>query len=583
MLHISKTFTRGKAMFRRFIDVTIILLAFFLFFPTQATSQIADLFSQGATIIQVHPGEKIQSVIDHAQSGTVILVSSGTYYETIIMKPNITLKSERGAKDTVIDAQGADKPVIICADKSVLDGFTITGRGSGEREDVKGIHAVDCTDVSPIIRNCIIRDNASSAIIVRGKKAAPLIIANKIFNNAASGIGNDMGSSARIVENEVYRNGLSGIGCEKGARPLVEKNLAYENGAAGIGIRGPDISPTIRNNECYRNRLAGIGVEEGASPIIEGNKLFKNGRAGIGISTSSSAYITKNIISKNVLSGVGIKEASTAILKDNEISFNIMAGLTVMDLSQVLVDGNQLLENGTQGIIATNSVVTLTNNKVEDNLHHGIGLYANTKALVTQNQIMGNGAEEKRGSGIMVVGSNDILMRQNTLMNNYGPGIQTRVCSPVITQNYFVNDSALVRSRSGPTISNNTFTSYGKVNRRANSGVNVRNFSFPLIENNTFLGFFGINVRKSSKAVVVGNIFSGSHKGSVNSGRSGIKVSVKSSPAILRNIFFNGNKIMVKGRTIRENIDPGKVSRRVQRIRRRRKKGTVIVLDNLFL
>lgn len=569
-------------MIRHFARILILFLAF-LFFPANTFSQVVDLFSQGATITQIHPGEKIQIVIDQAKPGTVILVSPGTYYETIKMKSHITLKSERGALETVIDGQGADRPVVICADKSVLDGFTITGRGSGSREDKKGIHAIECTDVSPIIRNCIVRDNDSTGINIRGEKAAPLVSANKIYNNAAGGIGNDEKSSARIVENEVYKNGLSGIGCEKGAEPIIEKNIVYENNWAGIGIRGPGISPTIRNNQIYQNMFAGIGIELGASPFVEKNKLFKNGRSGIGLSTSSTAYITQNIISKNTLSGIGIKENSTATIVENEISYNIMAGLTVMDQSEVRIEKNQLLENGTQGVIAVNSNITINNNKVENNLHHGIGLYANTKALILDNEVKGNGAEEKRGAGIMIVGTDDVLVRQNTLRNNYGPGVQTRVCSPVITENQFVNDSVFVRDRSGPTIRKNYFSSYGKVNRKGNSGVNIRNFSFPLIEDNTFLGFFGVNVRKSSRAVVVGNTFSGNHKGSINSARSGIKISVDSSPVILRNIFFNGNKIIIKGQSIRENIDPKKVSPRLKRIRRKMKKSFVQIQDNLFL
>jgi parallel beta-helix repeat protein len=569
-------------MIRHFAGILILFLAF-LFFPTNTFSQIVDLFPQGATITQVHPGEKIQTVIDQAKPGTVILVSPGTYYETIKMKGQITLKSERGAVETIIDGQGADRPVVICVDKSVLDGFTITGRGSGSREDKKGIHAVDCTNVSPIIRNCIIRDNDSTGINIRGEKAAPLISANKIYNNAAGGIGNDEKSSARIIENEVYKNGLSGIGCEKGAEPIIEKNLSYENEWAGIGIRGPGISPTIRNNQIYQNIHAGIGIELGASPFIEGNKLFKNGRSGIGLATSSTAYIAQNIISKNILSGIGIKDNSTATIVENEISFNIMAGLTVMDRSEVKIEKNQLLENGTQGIVVANSNVTINNNKVEGNHHHGIGLYANTNARILKNEVTDNGADEKRGAGIMIVGTDDVLIHQNTLKNNYGPGVQTRVCSPVITENQLVNDSVLVKDRSGPKIRKNYFTSYGKVNPKGNSGVNVRNFSFPLIEDNTFLGFFGVNVRKSSRAVVVGNTFSGSHKGSVNSGRSGVKIAADSSPVILRNIFFNGNKVMIKSRSIRENIDPEKAGHRVRRIRRKKKKGFVQVRDNLFL
>lgn len=569
----------------RFTDIKVFLIAFFflLFPPLQADSQIADLFSHGATIVQVHPGEKIQDIIDVAQPGTVILVSPGTYYESIKMKSNITLKSEKGAEETIIEGQSDDRAVVICADKSILDGFTITGRSSGKREEKKGIHAIECTNVSPIIRNCIIRDNESTGINVRGEKAAPLIVSNKIYKNVAGGIGCDEGSAARIVENEIYQNGLSGIGCEKGAHPLIEKNRLYENNLSGIGINGAGVTPTIRNNEIYRNRLAGIGIEDEAFATIEGNSIYKNNRAGIGIEFSAGASIIKNTISKNILAGICLKDQSKADIMDNEISFNVMAGVVVVDHSQIKFENNHVLENGTQGLIVTNSQATIRNNTVEDNLHHGIGLYADTNALVEQNTLRNNGNNKKRGAGIMVVGTDNALIKKNALLNNYGPGVQTRVCSPVITENYFLNNLLFVRNRSGPTIKHNTFFSYGKVGRDGNAGVNVRNHSFPLILENTFLGLFGVNVRGSSQAIIIGNIFSGSHKGSISSGRSGVKISTDSSPVILRNVFYNGNKILYKGRSIRDNVDPGRISKRVRRLRRRRKKKEFVIRDNLFL
>jgi parallel beta-helix repeat protein len=260
-----------------------------------------------------------------------------------------------------------------------------------------------------------------------------------------------------------------------------------------------------------------------------------------------------------------------------------MAGLTVLDHSRAKIEGNQLLDNGTQGIVLTNSQASVTNNTVANNHHHGIGIYADSTVLAAENVVRNNGADEKRGAGIMVVGTDNATVRQNTLENNYGPGVQTRVCSPLIASNYFINDSVLARSRSGPRVRDNIFTSFGKVSRDANSGVNIRSFSFPLISGNTFLGFFGINVRKNSKPVITDNVFSGDHKSSISSGRSGIKVSVESSPVILRNLFYNENKVVVKGRSYRKNLEHDKESKRIRRIRRRRKKGFVIIQDNLFL
>ena len=90
--------------------------------------------SAQADIINVGPGDSIQTAIDNAVDGDEIVVAPGTYNETIdFLGKAVWLHSSDGAEVTIIDGQSTGS-VVTCGQgvgpDTVLEGFTVTG-GSG--------------------------------------------------------------------------------------------------------------------------------------------------------------------------------------------------------------------------------------------------------------------------------------------------------------------------------------------------------------------------------------------------------------------------------------------------------------------
>ena len=79
-----------------------------------------------ASIIKVsHDYRTIQEAIDASSPGDIILVSSGTYYENIVIhKENLTIKGEN-PKTTIIDSRGIGEVIYIVATNIYIEGFTI--------------------------------------------------------------------------------------------------------------------------------------------------------------------------------------------------------------------------------------------------------------------------------------------------------------------------------------------------------------------------------------------------------------------------------------------------------------------------
>ncbi|MBI5788923.1 MAG: right-handed parallel beta-helix repeat-containing protein [Candidatus Schekmanbacteria bacterium] len=523
---------------------------FILIWPQ--TPQAATWFPTGVEIVSVHEGESIQAAINKIKEGGMVLVSSGVYYETIKLKPKVVLRSESGPEQTTIDGSHGQGTVVQLAEGSTLDGFTVTGRVETDQEQDR--HAIECVDISPTIKNNVIRDNKGTGLYISGAQTEPQVSGNRIYDNQKAGIGITNQSKAQIFENQCYGNAEAGIGIRGKSAPTVKNNKCFLNQKVGIGISDKGTSPLVEGNECYDNEGAGIGLQEGATAVLKNNNVHKNGRAGIGLRDASSATIEGNQIEANILAGIGIIDKSVATIKDNQIINNTMAGVTAMDGCKVTIENNLIEANGTQGIVCSSSEVLVKKNRVLKNIHHGIGIYRQSKAEVCENQINYNGANDKRGSGILVVSSDESHIHHNDFNDNYGPGVYTRRCSPLISENTFTNDLIFAMFHASPTIKNNVFYSAGKSGgKKAKSGVDIRESSHPIITENEFLGKFAIAVHSKSHPLVMKNKFSGSHKNSIDSGRSGIKVNRNCRPSIVDNIFYNGNKLLIVGRSVTEN------------------------------
>ena len=104
-----------------------------------------------AAEISVQPGGSIQTAINNASSGDVILLKPGTYTENIIIdKDNLAIRSESGdPENTIIKASSSGAHVLsVQADSVRISGLKITGTKSS----YAGVQLSGCN-------NCIVENN----------------------------------------------------------------------------------------------------------------------------------------------------------------------------------------------------------------------------------------------------------------------------------------------------------------------------------------------------------------------------------------------------------------------------------------
>jgi hypothetical protein len=204
-----------------------------------------------------YPYTSIQTAIEDASDGDVILVHNGTYVEHINFGGKaIAVQSENGAGATIIDGANSGSVVIFTQGEgagSVLEGFTVR---NGSETSGGGIR---CSNSSPSILNCVIVENTATYLQGGGVycyNSSPTIVNCVIARNKSP--------------NPIGRGG-GGIGCYNNSSPTIINCSVYANTAfvyAG-GIVSTTSAPTVVNSIFWGNSVNGslgqIYTESGGS------------------------------------------------------------------------------------------------------------------------------------------------------------------------------------------------------------------------------------------------------------------------------------------------------------------------------
>lgn len=271
--------------------------------------------------------ENIQSAIDVARDGDLIIVADGTYIgsgnRNIDFRGKaITVRSENGPENCIIDCNGTQwRPYRgfrfhnYEGLDSILTGFTIT-RGY-TRSEGGGIY---CRESSPTISNCLLIDNyayQSGGAIDCWKSDATINECIIMSNTAYSGGGICCsGYSKPTISNCVIANnraeGASGIYCQSDANIincLIIRNNAVVAGGIGVGgwafprivnctfsgnsatwagalycseLSWPEVVNSIfwSNNAEYGSEIAMCNIDWGSSLSVSYTNI-QDGKAGI--------------------------------------------------------------------------------------------------------------------------------------------------------------------------------------------------------------------------------------------------------------------------------------------------------------
>jgi parallel beta-helix repeat protein len=329
----------------------------------------------------------IQDAVNLASSGDTVVVSAGTYSESIaIDKPLILLGAKSnvdsrngawGSEDiTTINAGEGNNGILITSSDVTVNGFKIIESGSdaevfsldypfesaiyiyNESLELENIH---------IIYNWI-DDNYGAGIIIRYVKE-PIVEYNYISNNgagvwASAGIGGQELTNGSFSYNEITNSISYGMyfgGGKVGSLPknttgvLVSNNDFHDNEKYGLQLYGY-YEPTsvfnsgvrLENNTFHDNGRCGIKVTDFTDTLIADNEFENNGANGTSdkykygalISayyTASGTQVIHNTFSDNEIGGVYfLLELADAYLSDINVTQNkfLDAGAGVVTASR---------------------------------------------------------------------------------------------------------------------------------------------------------------------------------------------------------------------------------------------------------
>jgi parallel beta-helix repeat protein len=225
----------------------------------------------------------IQTAVDVADSGDIIVVKDGIYTENInVNKPYLTIKSENGADSTIVQAADPDDHVFeIMANSTYIIGFTVKGATGCYKSGIYLVRGVE---------DCVISYNKAKENNYGGIRLLSSN-SNTISNNVAmeNGIGIFLFSSNNnTIRNNDFSNNSTGSYLQDSNMNLLEDNVVNLNGIVGLQFWSSNSNNIIRRNTFSENGWFGAEIYENNNSNTFYLNDFSNNRYNIHICSSTT-------------------------------------------------------------------------------------------------------------------------------------------------------------------------------------------------------------------------------------------------------------------------------------------------------
>jgi parallel beta-helix repeat protein len=308
-----------------------------------------------------HPFDRIQEAVDVANSGDVIVVAAGVYYEEVVFSKNksgISLLADEG---TIIDGEGRRGGIRLGFHVAPEYIYNVSVIGFTIRNCVKGITFIRC-------RNICLRNNTMS-----GNKYG--------FSDYSLGV-NDVDTSNTVDGMPIYYwvhehdrqiPSDAGFVAVVESRNITVRDLNLEGNGQGVLIKN-STDCTVENVTVLNNQ-DGIYLDAGCTNnIVISNKILNCEITGIYLSASSN-----NVLRDNIAAGryYGFYVTTTS----SQCSGNLLANNTIQGHWKGIV-----LE-GYANLPVVNNI--FTDNTVSDN-DIGVSTYLSASNLFYHNNFVNN-------------------------------------------------------------------------------------------------------------------------------------------------------------------------------------------------
>lgn len=290
--------------------------------------EVRDLYKKMSTygrVIRV-PAEfkTIAEAIEAARDKDRILISKGTYRESLIIPPGIELVGE-SRKSTILEYEGTKGSVVTLNESGKKVRLaSLTLRHQGIANDEERFPVIVVSSGSLQLEDAAIKSASGHGLAVIG------------------------GGSAQLAQCDITKSGWD-----------------------GVAVRGEQSRVTLDNVSSRENLHHGIDFWGGASGKITSSQFLKNGRAGVAILSPTTRFsITSTRIEGNREVGLLISGAPEVLVDQCDVQRNQLGGILVQDNSRlVTLIGNTVTKNGEAGIVIEKGVgiATYQSNVVEKN------------------------------------------------------------------------------------------------------------------------------------------------------------------------------------------------------------------------
>lgn len=399
--------------------------------------------------------------INSADTGDIIEVQSGTYFENVnVSKPLTLLGKDTGSGKPVIDAGGNGSAITIYADGATVEGFNLTDSLGSWLEIWAGIEVN--SNHSTLINNLAF--NNENGILITGSNNT--IRGNEALNNIY-GI-KTKGSTNNSITGNNLRNNNYGLFILASKNNIIQSNQATNN-EYGI-LLNDSMENNLSHNQMTRNsyNFGGGGINYvDSTNLADGRPIYYFVRsvnppidsfsdAGTIYCIDCHNMTIKGLDLENNLYGIYLDNTSHSLIDDNNLSNN-RNGIALVNSHRNSIKDNRATGN-TEGIVLTSSRYnTLQGNKAlksQASLHLAYSDY---------NQIISNQVSQSENGIWLFQSGLNLLSGNNLTSNSIGAHLSFAWLNDIFNNNVTDNiQGILLDSSASNNLSENTIVNNSK-------------------------------------------------------------------------------------------------------------------------